>query len=104
MKNLMARSNGIRLNSGRLIAALTLGAVIGLAAGPVLADNGDGNRGRNEQHHGWNGRDRDEYRGYDNDGYRAYDYYGSTRYIYAPPPVVYVPYPPPPIEFIFQIR
>ena len=44
MRNFMNRSNRLRRNSYRIVAAVTLAAVIGLAAGPVLADNDDWNR------------------------------------------------------------
>jgi hypothetical protein len=84
------------------MAAVTLAAVIGLAAGPVLADNDDWNRGRNDHHGKSYDRDRDSHGGYS--GYRAYDYYGSRGYVYAPPAVVYAPYSPPSIDFVFPIH
>lgn len=100
MKNLMSRSSGFRRNSHVLAAALTLAAVIGLSAGPALADKDNGNRGRNDQHGRSN--DRDEHRDYG--GYRAYDYHGGPGYAYAPPAVVYAPYAPPAIDFVFPIH
>ena len=103
MKKLLARRNGTRPSSRGVIAALALTAVIGLAAWPAFADEDYGNRGHHEEYRG-DPRDRARYSDNDPRGYRAYDYYGSERYVYAPPPVVYEPYPPSPIEFIFQIR
>lgn len=100
MKNLMGRSNGFHRNSRAFIAALTLAAVIGLSAGPVLADNDNGNRGRNDQRRAANNRD--QHRDYG--GYRAYDYHGGPAYAYAPPAVVYAPYAPPAIDFVFPIN
>ena len=102
MTNLMSRRNrpGRSSYGYGFIVALVLAAAIGLAAGPVLADNDHGNRGRNDQHGRSYGRN--DHRDYG--GYRAYDYYGGNRYVYAPPPVIYTPYAPPAIDFVFPIN
>lgn len=92
MKNLMSRSNRTHGNSYAFIAALALAAMIGLAAGPALANND--NHGRNDQHR--------DHRAYG--GYRAYNYNGGPGYGYAPPAVVYAPYAPPAIDFVFPIH
>lgn len=93
MKNLMSRRHRTRRNGSALIAALALAAVIGLAAGPVLADND--HRGRDDQHRS------NDHRDYG--GSRAYDYNGGPGYVYAPPAVVYAPYAPPAIDFVFPV-
>ncbi len=97
MNNPMSRHSRSHKNSHALVAALALAAVIGLASGPVLADND--HRGRDDQHRSY---DRDDHHNYG--GSRAYDYYGSRGYVYAPPAVVYAPYAPPAIDFVFPIH
>jgi hypothetical protein len=99
MKTHTSRTNRPRRNRHRVIAALTLAAALGLAAGPALADNDHGNRGRNEAHHAAPTRV-----AHHGGGYRAYDYYGGRGYSYAPPVVVYAPYAPPAIDFVFPFH
>jgi len=81
------------------MAALALAAAIGLAAGPALGDNRD-DRDRRDEHRPPVHRQVE----HDNNGYRAYDYRDSGRYVYAPPAVVYAPYGPPALDFVFPIN
>ena len=98
MSNLLARSDATRRNGRRLLAVLSVFTLIGLAAGPAMADD---DRDRDHGHD----RDREVHRGPPprvHEDYRAYDNGGG--YVYAPPAVVYAPAPPSGIDFVFPIE
>jgi len=100
MTEFLTRMSGIGRNGRAVMAALVVASVLGLAAGPALADERE--RARDEQQARDNHRDND--RGdRDHNEYRAYEYDGGPRYAYAPPPVVYTPYAPPALEFVFPL-
>jgi hypothetical protein len=100
MTNFLNRLSGATRNGRAVMAALAVASVLGLAAGPALAD--DRERARDEQQARDNHRDNDR-RDNDRDGYRAYEGDGGPRYVYAPPAVVYTPYAPPALEFVFPL-
>jgi hypothetical protein len=87
----------------RTVTVLVLAVIIvGMSITPVLARDGEGDRGRKEYHGQKAYHGHAPYRGrggyYDRGGY-----YPAP--VYAPPPVVYYPPPPPPgINFVFPIR
>jgi len=94
MKNIVDRSGGIRRHGQALVAGLVLATMVGVTAGPAFAADRD--RGRAV--HRSISRTRDHQR-----GYRAYNYNNGPGYDYAPPPVVYAPYAPPALDFVFPI-
>jgi hypothetical protein len=100
MKSSLTESSRLRRNRRGLLGTLVIATVIGLVAGPALADdNRDRDRGH-DQH-----RDREVHRGPPprmHEDYRAYDNNGG--YVYAPPAVVYAPYAPPALDFVFPIE
>ena len=88
---------------GKLLMALIFASVIGgISAGSALGKND--NKGQGPQQRGWYD-DRswhDNRRWHDNRGrrvYRPYRYQPAP--VYAPPPVVYAPFPSPGITIFF---
>lgn len=97
-----------RRTTRAIILALGIGAVFAtMSALPARADDDHGNRGHHYGHDNKYGYGH----GYGHDRYvqqrhiyRTYDDGDRERYSYGPPPVVYAPYAPPALEFVFPVR
>jgi hypothetical protein len=87
---------------GKIVLALALTSVIGgTSTGPAFADDNGRHEGQRERGERNRGHDRD--RG-ERHGERDRGEYRSYPYVYAPPPVVYAPYPSPGIGLFFDFR
>lgn len=92
-----------------LTALVALGLASVFAASfttPAKADDDHyyEHRHHDHGHHYGYGRDYDNDRYERRPAYRSYDYEDRDYYSYGPPPVVYAPYPPPAVEFVFPLR
>lgn len=122
------RSRWVRPATVKAAAAFSLVLALGVVStAPAFGDDRDHHPRQNhgnqyassrQGHNGnWQGnqrydhaRDHRDYR--DNRGYRGYrgyrddrgNYYDNQRYVYAPPPVAYVPQPAPGISLFFPLQ
>ncbi len=99
MKNRSKWAGNVRA-AAKIAMCLALAVImVGMAVTPVLARDGDWNRGRDRNYRHDRPYRHDRY-------YRpGPGYYPPPRYYAPPPPVVYAPPPPPPgITFVFPLR
>ncbi|MGO4808629.1 hypothetical protein AB4156_03370 [Cupriavidus sp. 2MCAB6] len=112
MNTSTARSRWMRSASARTVAAFGLAMAIGaVSTAPAFGEDRDHHP--SQQNHGnphpsahqghngaWHGNQR-----YDHNHYRG-NYYDDQRYgyVYAPPPVAYVPQPAPGISLFFPLQ
>jgi hypothetical protein len=104
MRTSLAKVTKFNSLIGKTVLALALVSLVGgLSTAPALAD--DHGRYRGERERSWQGgNDRYYERSWRNEGYR-HDYRSAYRpYVYAPPPVVYAPYPWGGLSFFFDFR
>lgn len=119
MNTSTTRSRWVRPATVKAAAAFGLALALGVVStAPAFGDDRDHNPDQNhgnqhassrQGHNGnWQGNQRyDHARDHrDNRGYHGYhgNYYDNQRYVYAPPPVAYVPQPAPGISLFFPLQ
>ena len=98
------RTKNVSSTVVKMVMALAFTSVIGgISTGPAFADDNGrhlGQRHWQQEHDRYYERERHEYRPENRREYRP-EY---RPYVYAPPPVVYAPYPSPGIGLFFDFR
>ncbi|WP_458766675.1 hypothetical protein [Cupriavidus basilensis] len=114
MNTSTTRSGWMRAATMRAGAAFGLALALGVVSTtPALGDDHHAGQSPGNQHasshqgHNGNGRGNQHYdHARDHHDYRGYhgNYYDNQSYVYAPPPVAYVPQPAPGISLFFPLQ
>ncbi|MGO4332573.1 hypothetical protein [Cupriavidus sp. M-11] len=120
MNTSTTRSRRVRPATVKAAAAFGLALALGVVStAPAFGDDHHPGQNHGNQHassrqgHNGNGQGnqrydhaRDHHDYHDYRGYRDYhgNYYDNQRYVYAPPPVAYVPQPAPGISLFFPLQ